>query len=151
MTPALLTKEVVDFLTHSGWRQFVLDEQFNFVSPEPGLAELCGQTSQTLVNSPFLHVFIPDDRQKLQTLLAQVVMTPEQVICTTAMLATSPRPAQAVEILLYLAAAPGQYNGFMRPLWVDVQPQYYQKIEAVARLSSRITAISNSDTLFSNS
>lgn len=147
MTPALLTKEVVDFLTHSGWRQFVLDEQFNFVSPELGLAKLCGQTPQTLANSPFLDAFIPADRQKLQTLLTQVVTTPEQVICTTTMLATSPRPAQVVEILLYLAATPGRYNGFVRPLLVDVQPQYYQKIEAVAGLSRRITAISNSDTL----
>ena len=65
MTPAIFTEDVVEFLIHSGWRQFLLDEQFNFSPPCTALAELYNIDPKTLENDSFLNIFSPADQEKL--------------------------------------------------------------------------------------
>jgi GAF domain-containing protein len=156
MIPAIFTDEVIEFLIHSGWRQFLVDEQFNLAPPCTALAELCNVSPQTLENYPFLNIFSPPDREKLRPLLFQLAKVSDQIIPPTLLtLQVANKYPEAVEVMLYSTPAKNSqahYTGFIRPLPAgqNIVHQKYlpnRNFEALARLSRHIAATSDLDTL----
>ncbi|MBN1994810.1 MAG: GAF domain-containing sensor histidine kinase [Anaerolineae bacterium] len=157
MTPAVFTKEVIEFLIHSGWRQFFLDEQFKFSPPFPALAELSTIAPDILENTPFLNIFGDTDQKNLDSLLRQLAAGSIQTILATAFLRQSgPKDHEGggVELILYLTTAENtqsHYIGFIRPLPAApaqkniVQPESSSKIEALEGLLEASRALNTLD------
>ncbi len=162
MAPAVFTKDIAQFFAYSGWRQFLLDDQFKLSPPCTQLAELCGVAPSLLENTPLLNLFDPSDQKKLRSLLAQLAAGSSQTIPSLAlMLQTTTHHPKPVEIMLYPSPNGNSqvyHIGFIRPLPETIeafleehrtqpQRQKNKQLETVAKLSHRIAAILDLDTL----
>jgi GAF domain-containing protein len=156
MTPAIFTEEAIEFLIHSGWRQFLVDKQFNLMPPCTALAELCNVSPKTLENYPLLNIFSPPDRENLRPLLSQLTQEPGQIISAIVLtLEVTDKQPETVELMLYSAPTKNpqaDYIGFIRSLPTSqniVQQKHLQNrnFEALAQLSRHIAATSDLDTL----
>ena len=156
MTPAIFSEEAIEFLIHSGWRQFLVDKEFNLVPPCTALAELYNVSPKTLENYPFLNIFSSPDRENLRPLLSQLTKESGQIIPATVLtLEVIDKHPEAVEFMLYSAPTKNpqaSYIGFIRPLSTRQNTTRQKRLpnknlEALAQLSRRIVATSDLDTL----
>lgn len=162
MAQAVFTKDVAQFFAYSGWRQFLLDDQFNLIPPCNELAELCNLAAPLLDNTPFVNLFDPANQEKLRLLLTQLTAGYHQTIPSLAlMLQTSLHPPKPVELMLYPLAETDPrvcYIGFIRQLPNTIETffeephtryirQKNKQLETVAKLSRRIAAILDLATL----
>jgi K+-sensing histidine kinase KdpD len=162
MASAVFTQDVGQFFAYSGWRQFLLDDQFNLVPPCTDLAELCGTAAANLEHTPILHLFAPPSQENLHALLVQLAGGYHQTIPSLVMLLQiAQHPPKPVELMLYPSpetASPVGYVGFMRflPLTIEAfleEPrtrhmrQKNKQLETLAQLSRHIAAILDLDAL----
>ncbi len=161
MAPAVFTQEVAQFFAYSGWRQFLLDDNFNLLPPCTDLAELCGLVAQPLENTPFLNLFDPANREKLEPLLTQLAVGYHQTIPSLVLMLQTAHQPKPVELMLYPftdTASLVCYRGFIRLLPNTIETffeeprtrhirQKNKQLETVAKLSGRIAAILDLDAL----
>lgn len=161
MAPAVFTKDSAQFFAYSGWRQFLLDDQFNLLPPCLELAELAGLTPVRLEHAPLLNLFDPATQDKLKPLLTQLATGYQQTIPSLALMLQAGNHLKPVELMLYPWAetdSPARYTGFMRLLPSAIETfleeprtrhirQKNKQLETVAKLSRRIAAILDLDAL----
>ncbi|NJN94396.1 MAG: GAF domain-containing protein [Anaerolineales bacterium] len=161
MAPAVFTKDSAQFFAYSGWRQFLLDDQFNLLPPCLELAELAGLTPARLEHAPLLNLFDPTNQDKLKPLLTQLTTGYQQTVPSLALMLQAGNHLKPVELMLYPwpeADSPARYTGFMRLLPSAIETfleeprtrhirQKNKQLETVAKLSRRIAAILDLDTL----
>jgi hypothetical protein len=162
MASAEFAGDAAELFAASGWRQFSLNEQFTISSPCSSLAELCKLAPENLKGFPFIDLFSPPHKDKLQRRLLRLRTTPNQPIASMMLtLLENGQPQLPVEIMLYPAPQnSGQvgYTGFIRPVPDTVTEFLAEKIgrqlglknrqaERVAQLGRHITAILDLETL----
>lgn len=161
MSPAVFTKDSSLFFAYSGWRQFLLDDQFKLLPPCTELVELSGLTPALLEYAPLLNFFDAANQDKLQPLLTQLASGYHQAISSVALMLQAGNHLKPVELMLYpLPAAdpPASYIGFIRLLPSAIETfleeprtrhirKKNKQLETVAKLSRHIAAILDLDAL----
>lgn len=161
MAPAVFTKDITQFFAYSGWRQFLLDDQFNLLPPCIELAELAGLTPSLLEHVSLLNLFDAANQDKLRPLLMQLASGYLQTIPSLALMLQAGSHLRPIELMLYPlpeADSHAVYIGFMRLLPSAIETfleeprtrhirQKNKQLETVAQLSRRIAAILDLDTL----